>query len=88
MQDFGKVVCSCSTTIYNGYYKTNLRVPNVQSQVNSLGVFPAVMLKYSAQSLSYKGLSILRTTVTLVDPRCTSDCTSENVESGVCQSYS
>ena len=29
LQDFGKVVCSCSTPIYNGHYKTNFWVPNV-----------------------------------------------------------
>ena len=29
LQDFGKVVCSCSTLIYNGYYKINFWVPNV-----------------------------------------------------------
>ena len=28
-QDFGKVVYSCSTPIYNGYYITNFWVPNV-----------------------------------------------------------
>ena len=29
LQDFGKVVCSCSTPIYNGYYKTNFWIPNL-----------------------------------------------------------
>ena len=29
LQDYRKVVCSCSTPIYNGYYKTNFWIPNL-----------------------------------------------------------